>query len=288
MRRAGAALLIFATLAFVASTLIYALRPAGLSMDESIGRAIPTELGARFGEADASLLDLSALFIRPRVLAMSLLIVMTWTALSGHALRRLVELRRLRAAERVARREAPPSLNDDIFGPPTPDQMLERHKMDDTLTEHGLLSTGLAAGAIWPWLMDSRPTAALLFAGIMLTGFLGAALRGTRDGMQVRQSAALGFAAGWATLATCALFATILQKQLGASQTLAAAIGILIAALASVSIQLRLGPNISYSVAVIWGMIGIAAGSVAAQATLATMAVLGIAVIAVALVRVTT
>ena len=50
----------------------------------------------------------------------------------------------------------------------------------------------------------------------------------------------------------------------------------------------KLGRRIGFSVALIWGLIGIAAGTVTTDAAIATVTVLAIAIIAVALVRVTT
>ncbi|MFG6079222.1 MULTISPECIES: hypothetical protein [Paracoccus] len=247
MRQAAAPLLLIATLAFIASTFGYALRPVALALEPA------TEFGmGMVFESENVFLDLGGQFLQPRVLTMMGLLVVTWLALGFHAIRCLLT---------------------DEGG---------RHD------EYALLIVGLIAGATWPWLRDGHPMMGIMLCAVMLAGFLGAALSAMRLGDRIRNSGALGFAAGWATLVTCAYFATLLQTQLRAPMVLAAGIAILIAALAAVNVQLRLGGTISYSVAVIWGMIGLAAGSVSVEAALATMAVLAIAVIAVALVRVTT
>jgi hypothetical protein len=122
----------------------------------------------------------------------------------------------------------------------------------------------------------------------MLVALLRAALAGLRHDGRGRSSATLAFAAGWATLAGMAMLASVLQYRLGAPPLLAAAISLMLATLLSVNIQLRLGRTISYSIAVIWGLIAIAAGAMLASVGLAAMAVLAIAVIAVALVQAST
>lgn len=186
-------------------------------------------------------------------------------------------------AERGTRR-----MLHSMIGPPTPDQFLREHLRGGDLRTHAPAILGLLAGAAWPWLVSPSPLAALVLAAAMLAGLVGAALRGTGSGRHRRRGGAMGFAAGWATLAVFALVATLMQRMLGASLTLAAVIALTMAALAAVSVQLRLGSAIGYGVAVIWGMIAIAAGSVGVDSAIATMAVLGIAAVAVALVRVTT
>ena len=65
-------------------------------------------------------------------------------------------------------------------------------------------------------------------------------------------------------------------------------LGLLAAALASVWVQLRIDRFPSFSLAVIWGMIGLAAETAGFSITIATACVLGISALAVVLVRVTT
>ncbi|WP_134678394.1 hypothetical protein [Paracoccus ravus] len=251
MRSAGTLILVTATLAFLASTLIYALQPTSSAVIGPFG-TVPLD------PALAGQLDLAEQFLRPRVPAMSALLVLTWLSLSYHAFRR------------VAAR--PEEIEQD----------------GGSFAEQGFLIVALVLGAFWPWLWSSRPNLSVLLCAGMLAGFLGAALRGMRLGKGFRRSGALSFAAGWATLVTCATLATLMQINLGAPAALAAGLAILVAALSSVFVQLQLGGTISYSLAVIWGMIAVAAGSVATEAAVSTMSVLAIAVIAVALVRVTT
>ncbi|MFH5775755.1 hypothetical protein ACHFJ0_16000 [Paracoccus sp. NGMCC 1.201697] len=270
MRKAGAILLIIASLAFVASGLGYALQP----VSPPVAAALPSPLRSDAGldellEPTAAAPDLATQLLRPRIPAMAALLTISWLAMLYHAFSQLGwRPRGTRAVE-----------DDD--DPPLP-------PADGKQAEHGLLVIGLVAGAVWPWLLAEQPGGAFLLGALMVAGILGEALGGAYAGAEPSNSTSLSFVAGWATMAGCALFATLLQTQLGAPAHVAAVLGITIAALATVSIQLRLGRTISYGIAVIWGMIGLAAGSVATQAALSMMAVLGIAIIAVAMVRVTT
>lgn len=282
MKRAGASLLIAATLVFVASLLVHAVLP------------IAGGAGAGLAQPALSLIDAAApvrltdLFLRPRSLALALLMGLSMAALVWHAARRLQDVRRLRLAQAARRARHAARRQPGSAGPPTPDELLDWHRHDVSLMEHALLIVGLLAGAACPWLISDRPGLGLLAALLMLAGILGAALRGVRNGFQIRKSAALGFAAGWATLIAFAVFITLVQTRLAVPLGLAGAVGLTLAALAAVVAQLRLGRNISYSVAVILGLIGIAAGTVAGSAALATTAVIAIAVIVIALVQVTT
>ena len=52
--------------------------------------------------------------------------------------------------------------------------------------------------------------------------------------------------------------------------------------------QLSLGRNVAYAIAIIWAMLGIAAASMSLSMTVSTACVLGIATMAVVVVRVTT
>lgn len=282
MKRAGAYLLIAATLAFIASLTIFALRP--------ISGGVPTGLDrpALAIIESAAPVVMTDLFLRPRSLALALLMVATMAALGWHALRRYQDVQRLRIAEMSLHARHAARRNPITAGPPTPNELLEWHSHDVSLTEHGLLIGGLIAGTLFPWLIEEKPEHAFGMAVLMLTGLLGAALRGVRYGFHIRKSAALGFAAGWMTLVAFALFITLLQKTMGLPMVIAGIVGLSLAAFAAVAVQLQLGRNISYSAAVILGLIGIAAGTVTGSPALATMAVMAIAVIVVALVQVTT
>ncbi|ARC37181.1 hypothetical protein A6J80_13040 [Paracoccus yeei] len=280
MRRAGGHLLIVATLAFVASLLAYAMIPhspprGSASLDPLSGGPLPG-------------VDIVGLFLRPPNLAMGSLMALAIAALLYHAAYRLQETQRLRTAEAALRDRLGRRLRAGASGPPPPRQILELHRRDDSLAEHAPAIIGLVAGAVWPWLFPKSPLAAFLVAAVSLAGFLAAALRGTRQGKLRQQSNPLGFVAGWATMVTFALFIALLQRKLGAPLTLAATVGLALAALAALSVQLRMGRTIGFSLAVLWGLVALAASTVTVNAALATLAVLAIAVIVFGLVQAAT
>lgn len=148
------------------------------------------------------------------------------------------------------------------------------------------IAIGLLAAAVWPWIFEARPAAGFLLASLTLTGILaGAMLRGWL-GERYRPSSSLGILAGWAVLATCAAFASLLERSLGTSDTLAALVSLLILAVAAANIQLHLGSPFGFSVTVIWGLLGLIVATIGSDATVATAAALSITFVGVALVRV--
>lgn len=207
MKRLGAYLLIAATLAFVVSLTAYALRPISGGLPEGLSRPALTVID---GAAPIVMTDL---FLRPRSLALALLMVATIGALGWHAVRRFQDVQRLRIAETVRHAHRAARRDPVTSGPPTPNELLEWHGQDVSLAEHGLLIGGLIAGTLCPWLIADKPEHAFAIAVLMLVGMLGAALRGVRHGFHVRKSGALGFAAGWVTLVAFAFFITLLQRR---------------------------------------------------------------------------
>ncbi len=249
MSRAGTLFLTLATLAFVGSVLAHALLPA-LPQPGTQARTLAV---LAYGAPETAVVDLSALLLQPREPALALLMLLACAALAYHALRCWIE-----------------------------DGASTRRR------GHAPLIVGLLAGAAWPWLLRDQPTIALILAALMLAGFLVGALEGRQAAVPIECSSALGFAAGWALQVSFGLLATLLQGRLGIPPQAAAGLALLVGAVAAVSVQLRLGRRIGFSLALIWGLIGIAASTVASDATLATVTVLAIAIVAVALVRVTT
>ena len=265
MSRAGTQILTVAVLAFVASTMAYALMP---------GRP------AAGPPSEAPGADLAWLFLHPRDPGMLALLATVWAALGYHLLRLWLEIRR------IARAGRPPA--PDQAGPPMPQEVLRQHDRDMSLPEHAPLILALLVGAVWPWLLAPAPVAAFLLSAVTLAGSLAAALRGIRQGAVVKRSSTLGFIAGWALLVCLTVFAGLLEQRLGVPQKLAVGLAMLIGAVAAVSVQLRMPRRTGFSVALIWGLIGIAASTVSTDATIATATVVAIAIIAVALVRATT
>ncbi|CAM3259921.1 hypothetical protein SAMN04488021_14135 [Paracoccus aminovorans] len=280
MSRIGTNLLTLAALVFVASTMLYAFWPAA-----PVPPSPPADSLVLSEQVPP--VDLAQLFLRPDSPAMTGLLAATWAALGYHALRLRLEGRRLARARQAAEIEGRP-LPPQGAGPPVPGDLLRLHERDGNLAEHGPLIVSLLVGALWPWLLSPYPLISFLLSTVTLAGTLAAALRGVRVGPVVQRSSTLGFVAGWALLVSFALFTGLLEQRLGVPQTSAALIALLIGAVAAVGVQLRMPKRIGFSVALIWGLIGIAAGTVTTDATIATATVVAIAIIAVALVRVTT
>lgn len=275
MSRIGTQLLSLAVLAFVASTMAYALWPVA---------AVPQAAGPT---AEPAPVDLAWLFLHPRDPGMGALLLTLWLALFYHLLRLWLEIRRMAQAVRAAAVRGQ-ALAPDLAGPPAPRDLLRQHRRDNSLAEHGPLILALSVGAVWPWLLVHHPLTGFMLSAVTLAGALAAALRGLRLGAVVKLSSTLGFVAGWALLACLTVFAGLLQQRLAVPQTMAVGIAMLIGAVAAVSVQLRMPRRIGFSVALIWGLIGIAGSTVTTNATIATATVVAIAIIAVALVRVTT
>ena len=257
MSHAGTSLLILATLAFIASSLGFALHMGTRSVvlpAEDVQRILAAP---HFFDEPPAPINLSGLFLHPQDIAMKTLLVMTWAALAYHALRCALS--------------------------PAPSPAAPTAKTGQTP-----LIAALALGAVWPWIAPAYPMPGLLLAALTLAGLLRAAMQAQQQGAEIERSSALGFAAGWALLVWLSMLAALLQDRLGMSQPAAAVIAILIGAIAAVSLPLRLGRRLGFSVALVWGLIGVAAATVTTDATIATVTVLAIAIIAVALVRVTT
>lgn len=156
------------------------------------------------------------------------------------------------------------------FGPPLP-----------TAINLGLLS----ATAV-PWIINALPlpglalsvlACALMVYGIKTHGE-------PRRGLGLHP---IAFLCGWLVMVTSASL-SLLAYYMGMGIERAILLGLLAAALPAVWIQLRIDRVPSFSLAVIWGMIGLAAETAGASITIATACVLGISALAVVLVRVTT
>lgn len=266
MRQTGTSLLVGAILAFIASLSMHGLAVLSATPPE-LPTALQTGSDLIAPLAAETPIDLVDILLVPGSIVSGTLLLVAGSALAYHALRRWDE------------DAAPHHRRSGIF---------TRHRAEGRLVQHAPLILGLLAGAVWPWLETSRPLAALVLAGIMAAGLVLAALAGVRQEGRLRKSTALCFAAGWATLAASAMLVSLLEHGLGVPPLLAACLGLSLAAILTVSVQLRLGRVISYSVAVIWGLIAIIAGAMLGNAGVATLAVLAIAVIAFGLVQVST
>ena len=250
MRWPVVSLLILASLAFLASSMLYAFAPgAGLRTMAPLLHLDPA------GEvANAPLLAMA----RPEGGALRLLLGCVWLALSANAGRALASL------------HAPP-------GTPTP-----------PLAAPGPAIVALLAGAAWPWAAQfSGRGAALALVMVMAGGAIWAAIkRRQRRAPGPAFTGSVEFFAGWATVALYSSFAALLILDLGVSPALAAVVSVLLLMATAVEVQLRLGNTVAYSFAVIWALIGIAAGTMQTDLTIATAAIVAIAALVAVLVRV--
>lgn len=156
------------------------------------------------------------------------------------------------------------------FGPPLPRAM----------------NLGLLAATAAPWVINSVPIAGLGLGGLAC-GLLVYGIKTHPAPERGLGCFPIAFLCGWFVMATCASL-SLLAYYMGLGLERAILLGLLAAALASVWIQLRIDRFPSFSLAVIWGMIGLAGETAGTSITIATACVLGISALAVVLVRVTT
>lgn len=180
----------------------------------------------------------------------------------------------------------PPDINAALDGDNTPPEPVPAPPAP--ILEILGVTIGLLTAAIFPWIFETQPVNGFLLATLMLSAMLAAALTRGCLGQNHRSSTSLGILAGWAMLATCAAFASLLERSLGTSDTLAALVSLLILAVAAANIQLHLGSPFGFSVTVIWGMLGLIVATIGTDASVATAAALSITFVGVALVRVST
>lgn len=148
------------------------------------------------------------------------------------------------------------------------------------------INLGLVCATASPWVMNEIP-----ILGILLTGLACLlVVRGIDSYPATPRGIGLfpiAFLAGWLLMAACASVG-LLFYYMGLGLERSILLGLLIAALAAVRLQLRIDRFPSFSLAVIWAMIGLAGETVGLSITIATACVLGISALAVVVVRVTT
>lgn len=242
---------------------------------------------AQQGTDGANILDLHSLFLRPDNPILWVLLVAVWIALAAHA---LGVLRRQRLTDRAGAaaqviQPVAPGLAAGEPGPPTPHELAARHRLDNAPSEHAPLALALVLGAIWPWIIHEHQATGFVMALAMLSLALTSAIRGQRDGSMIRRMQSVGMFAGWATAVTYAAFATLLNNHLGIPAVASTVAAMLMCAAAGVLVQLRLGGTFSYSVAIIWSLVGLALATMSSDATIAMVAIIGISAMAIVLVR---
>ena len=107
-------------------------------------------------------------------------------------------------------------------------------------------------------------------------------------GVRVGNALPVAFIAGWLLVAATSALGMYVHFRLGVDLEQAVLIGLLVTALLGAWGQLRMNGAITFSLAIIWAMIGFAAATAGTSITIATACVLGISALAVVLVRVTT
>lgn len=150
----------------------------------------------------------------------------------------------------------------------------------------GATLLGLTAGAIWPWFGTTRPEAGLAVAALAPVAIVGGMLYERRPPGTMNW--ALGLIAGWLTVSGIGAAAALVFMRLDVESELVTLAALLALSLIGAQVQLSLGRNVAYAIAIIWAMLGIAAASMSLSMTVSTACVLGIATMAVVVVRVTT
>lgn len=162
-----------------------------------------------------------------------------------------------------------------------------------------MLPAGLLVAALWPWVLNPAPLAGLPLAALscllLVRGLSDTLGDTTPDADPVEPILRAGpapqltaFIAGWLLVAATSALGTFVHHRLGMGLERSVLVGLLLAALLGAWGQLRMERAVTFSLAIIWAMIGFAAAAAGASITIATACVLGIAALAVVLVRVTT
>lgn len=150
-------------------------------------------------------------------------------------------------------------------------------------------TAGLLLAAVWPWLLNPMPLPGLALAALSALLLAGPARPQTgQPGVGNKGDLPIAFVAGWVLVASSSALGMYVHYRLGVEIERAVLAGLLITALVGVWWQLKINGAVTFSLAIIWAMIGIAAATAGASITIATACVLGISAFAVVLVRVTT
>ncbi|MRX50020.1 hypothetical protein GI374_06055 [Paracoccus sp. S-4012] len=271
MRRVALALMLTATVAFLVSSVTFALSGGPQGVMLSLAGDLPFASGARGWPDLPALLPVPPpdpspppALARPSGKALQLLLVLVWAAVLFHAIRASFRVRAAALGIRQQERSG------------TPDRPAEMLAMAGALT----------GAAAWPWIADRSAIAGMLAAGATSAFSILAALGDAGPAPEVPRRTSVGIFAGWTVVSLYASFAAVLTGQLGVSATLAAVIAVGFLLVTAINVQFRLGPMIGFSLAIMWAMIGIAAQSVGADLSVTLAAVAAIAGLAAVMVRV--
>lgn len=145
------------------------------------------------------------------------------------------------------------------------------------------LTCCLAVGAIWPWIVTVNTPVAILGALMMLCAALSGAIQA-----RGQARAAPGFLAGWSLALGTATVATLIGAPLSLTTPQAALLAILSGAVIGLIAQDRIGPSISFSLALIWAFCAVAVSTMGSSPGVALAAIIGISGMGVVLVRAAT
>ncbi|MDO5705453.1 MAG: hypothetical protein Q4G49_10340 [Paracoccus sp. (in: a-proteobacteria)] len=290
MNRASTIITVLSVALFVLGGLAFTmLHPAEIAriggFDETahFGAGPGTVSGYFLGDTAPTIgFNLALKMFNPGPPALWALLVMVWIALSAYGLKLVYQRWHY---ERTMKGRQARRLPRGAAGPPLPSQFMMAQRDDHTPTELAPLTAALIAGAAWPWVTVNHPVSGLVLAVVMLIAALGAVIRGQRDGRRIRQSLAVGLFAGWATVAGYTALAGFTTAHLGIGGDLAGLTALLLCAGTGATVQWMIRGTGSYSVGMIWALIGIAAATMTTAPTIAIGAILGITAMTAVLVR---
>lgn len=292
MHRTSTALTILGIAVYIGSSLLFALMPAPVTVTAAqmlpasshMQLVMPVDIVAFSSVVPVP--DLAIRILRPDDPVLRGLLLAIWVALAIHATRMgFSQLRTERAAAvKRAGRQAM-FLSRTQAGPRDPHQVVASHAADHAPSELAPLTIALMGGALWPWVTIHAPTAGFLLAATTMLAAITTVVRGQRDGSKIRQSAAVGLFAGWMTVVTYAAFGSFMADQINVPPHAAAMVALLLCTGTGVFVQLQLGRGVSYSIGLIWALVGVAALTMNSDPLTAMAATLGISAMAIVLVR---
>lgn len=148
------------------------------------------------------------------------------------------------------------------------------------------INLGLLCATASPWVVNLIPALGITLAGLACV----LVVHGIDTHPVPERGLGLfpiAFLGGWLLMTACSSL-SLLIYYMGVGLERSILLGLLAAALSAVWLQLKIERFPTFSLAVIWAMIGLAGGTVGYSITIATGCVLGISALAVVLVRVTT
>lgn len=160
----------------------------------------------------------------------------------------------------------------------------------------------MAAGTLWPFVLNSAPALAAAIVGLQILLALTALGQGddewrrrglrlsqmTGDSVRLRllRIAPVAVFAGWSIAVGGCLLSVLIQDQFGLGAVVATVLGLLAIAALAVGAQLAASRTPELSLAVIWALIGTAASQIGTDLPATLMAVAGVSLLAAGIVQV--